>query len=188
MHQRHSPTCVMRRHRTTAMPFGIERVRTLWARTMIFFILPLRGKHDSTRAGGRGPTVHRRISAYRPPLASIQRPRAWLSLVPCACMYRYSETMWTLFSRAACTSRRRFAIAHCQPSLVAKLTLVVSIVPQVAACLANTKPAPKRKARHEDETHGAKKPRRAPQVCTPADGGTHTQSRHTHTFACVRSR
>ena len=91
MHQRHSPAGVMRRHRTTAMPFGIERVQTLWVRTIIFFILPLRGKLDSTRAGGRGPTVHRRISAYRPPLASIQRPRAWLTRMPCACMLRCLE-------------------------------------------------------------------------------------------------
>ena len=63
---------------------------------------------------------------------------------------------------------------------------MVSIVPQVAAGLANTKPAPKRKALHEDETHGAKKPRRAPQVCTPADGGTHPAGARTP--ARVRSR
>jgi hypothetical protein len=62
MHQRHSPAGVMRRHRTTAMPFGIERVQTLWVRTMIFFILPLRGKHDSTRERDCAGPEHRHVS------------------------------------------------------------------------------------------------------------------------------
>ena len=46
-------------------------------------------------------------AAVPSPLSFIRLPRAWLSLVPCACMYRYSETMWTLFLRAACTVRNR---------------------------------------------------------------------------------
>ena len=46
-------------------------------------------------------------AAVPSPLPVIRRPRAWLSLMPCACMYRCSETMWTLFFRAACTFRNR---------------------------------------------------------------------------------
>jgi hypothetical protein len=46
-------------------------------------------------------------AAVPSPLSFIRRPRAWLSLMPCACMYRCSETMWRLFLRAACTFRNR---------------------------------------------------------------------------------
>jgi hypothetical protein len=46
-------------------------------------------------------------AAVPSPLSFIRLPRAWLSLVPCACMYRCSETMWRLFLRAACTFRNR---------------------------------------------------------------------------------
>ena len=46
-------------------------------------------------------------AAVPSPLSFIRLPRAWLSLMPCACMYRCSETMWRLFLRAACTFRNR---------------------------------------------------------------------------------
>ena len=51
-------------------------------------------------------------AAVPSPLSFIRLPRAWLSLVPCACMYRYSETMWTLFLRAACTVRKSRSVGH----------------------------------------------------------------------------
>jgi hypothetical protein len=46
-------------------------------------------------------------AAVPSPLSFIRLPRAWLSLVPCACMYRCSETMGRLFLGAACTFRNR---------------------------------------------------------------------------------
>ena len=46
-------------------------------------------------------------AAVPSPLSCIRLPRAWLSLMPCACMYRCSETLWRLFLRAACTFRNR---------------------------------------------------------------------------------
>ena len=46
-------------------------------------------------------------AAVPSPLSFIRLPRAWLSLMPCACMYRCSETMWRMFVRAACTFRNR---------------------------------------------------------------------------------
>jgi hypothetical protein len=121
-------------------------------------------------------------AAVPSPLSFIRLPRAWLSLMPCACMYRCSETLSTLF----CAQLARFAIAQCRSWLVAKITLVVSIVPQVAASLANAKPAEKRKAPHGDRKGGGKKPCNGSEVCIPASGGTHPAG--AHTFACVRSR
>jgi hypothetical protein len=91
MHQLHSPAGVMRRHGTTATPFENEMVETLWVWTMMFFEPSFRGKHVWTPEEGRGPTEHRRIGAYRHPLSSIQRPRAWLTRMPCACMLRCLE-------------------------------------------------------------------------------------------------
>ena len=121
-------------------------------------------------------------AAVPSPLSFIRLPRAWLSLMPCACMYRCSETLSTLF----CAQLARFAIAQCRSWLVAKITLVVSIVPQVAAGLANAKPAEKRKAPHGDRKGGGKKPCNGSEVCIPASVGTHPAG--AHTFACVRSR
>ena len=46
-------------------------------------------------------------AAVPSPLSFIRLPRAWLSLMPCACMYRCSETMGRLFLGAACTFRNR---------------------------------------------------------------------------------
>ena len=63
MHQRHSPAGVMRRHRTTATPFENETVQTLlWVSAMMFFVSPLRGKHDSTRERDCAGPEHRRVS------------------------------------------------------------------------------------------------------------------------------
>ena len=45
-------------------------------------------------------------------LSFIRLPRAWLSLMPCACMYRRSETMWRLFLRAACTFSQSRSVGH----------------------------------------------------------------------------
>ena len=77
MHQRHSPAGVMRRHRTTATPFENETVQTLWVWAKMFFISPLRGKHDAKRGGDCGPTQHRRINARNG--GEQQMLRLWLS-------------------------------------------------------------------------------------------------------------
>ena len=85
--------------------------------------------------------------------------------------------------RAACAFRNRAV------SVIARrqtLTLVVSIVPQVAVSLVEAQPAEKRKTTHDDwKKGGAKKPRKCPQVCIPASRGTHASG--AHTFAQVRS-
>ena len=77
MHQRHSPAGVMRRHRTTATPFENETVQTLLVWALMFFISPLRGKHDAKRGGDCGPTQHRRINARNG--GEQQMLRLWLS-------------------------------------------------------------------------------------------------------------
>ena len=77
MHQRHSPAGVMRRHRTTATPFENETVQTLWVWAKMFFISPLRGKHDAKPGEDCGPTQHRRINARNG--GEQQMLRLWLS-------------------------------------------------------------------------------------------------------------
>jgi len=180
MHQLHSPAGVMRRHGTTATPFENEMVETLWVWTM-FFVSSFRGKHASTPEAGWGPTEHRQIGAYRHPLASIQRPPAWLTRMPCACMLRCLGHVRTMF----CAQLARFAIAQCRSWLVAKITLVVSIVPQVAASLVEAQSAKTPKIIHGEENGDANVPMHGSQVCIPASGGTHTAA--AHTFARVRS-
>ena len=87
--------------------------------------------------------------------------------------------------RCFCAQLARFAIAQCRSWLVAKITLVVSIVPQVAASLVEALPGEKRKTTHKDGKGDAKKLRISSQVCIPESGGTHPAG--AHSFARVRS-
>ena len=57
------------------------------------FWLPLQGKPPRPQ--------------YRPPFHSFDAHAHGSATMPCACMYRCSETMWRLFLRAACTFRNR---------------------------------------------------------------------------------
>ncbi len=49
-------------------------------------------------------------AAVPSPLSFFQRPRAWLSRMPCAFMLRFLEHVETMF----CAQLARFAIAQCQ--------------------------------------------------------------------------
>ena len=88
------------------------------------------------------------------------------------------EHTWTMLRAQLARSHTH---THCRSLLVVKITLVV-------CSLVKGEPAKRRKTTNGNETNGAQKPRRASQVCTPADGGTHTAKAQTHTFAHVRSR
>ena len=80
------------------------------------------------------------------------------------------EHTWTMLRAQLARSHTH---THCQSLLVVKRTLVV-------CSLVKGEPAKRRRTRNGNETNGAQKPRRASQVCTPADGGTHTVKAHTH--------
>ena len=82
------------------------------------------------------------------------------------------EHTWTML-RAQLA--RSYTHTHCESLLVVKITLVV-------CSLVKGEPPKRRKTTNGNE------PRRASQVCTPADGGTHPAGAHRHTFAPMRSR
>ena len=115
------------------------------------------------------------------PLPSIRRPRAWLTRMP----WRVHVAMLGQVQTMFCAQLARFAIAQCRSWLVAKITLKVSIVPQVAASLVEALPGEKRKTTHKDGKGDAKKLRISSQVCIPESGGTHPAG--AHSFARVRS-
>ena len=80
------------------------------------------------------------------------------------------EHTWTMLRAQLARSHTH---THCESLLVVEVTLVV-------CSLVKGEPAKRRKTTNGNE------PRRASQVCTPADGGTHPAG--AHTFARVRSR
>jgi hypothetical protein len=121
-------------------------------------------------------------AAVPSPLSFIQLPRAWLSLNADA--HACTDTRKPC-GRCFCAQLARFAIAQCRSWLVAKITLKVSIVPQVAASLVEALPGEKRKTTHKDGKGDAKKLRISSQVCIPESGGTHPAG--AHSFARVRS-
>ena len=82
------------------------------------------------------------------------------------------EHTWTMLRAQLARSHTH---THCESLLVVKITLVV-------CSLVKGEPAKRRKTTNGNE------PRRASQVCTPADGGTHPAGAHRHTFAPMRSR
>ena len=84
------------------------------------------------------------------------------------------EHTWTML-RAQLARSHTHTGTHCQSLLVVKRTLVV-------CSLVKGEPAKRRRTTNGNE------PRRASQVCTPADGGTHPAGAHRHTFAPMRSR
>ena len=82
------------------------------------------------------------------------------------------EHTWTMLRAQLARSHTH---THCESLLVVKITLVV-------CSLVKGEPPKRRKTTNGNE------PRRASQVCTPADGGTHPAGAHRHTFAPMRSR